>query len=140
MIEEIPLARPPADPSPASDVDDIPEDEKLRLISESGLLGKWEKIQRADDSRRQVEEEDEEEERQPFVDEVFVAVMLIVPMTFLYLIMDMYVSSFARLEVGTERDEYAESFTNSTPKSLQLEIMPSGFSAGSLVSGRSLVP
>ena len=73
---QIPLAKPPKD-----GLDDIPDDEKLRLLSESGLLSKIPTPEQPPSSA-ELEEPD-------FADNVFFAGLYVVPMAFLYLIMDM---------------------------------------------------
>lgn len=63
---------------------DIPEDEQWRLINDSGILrkaGVTSTVQRAPD----------EDEDTPFAEEVFSAIVLIIPFSFLLLMMEMYV-------------------------------------------------
>lgn len=74
----IPLARPPT--GSVVDVDDIPETEKIRLLNESGLLQKIPARPAATAPSPH-----------DFWDEVFFATTFIVPITFLYFIMDVYV-------------------------------------------------
>lgn len=73
----IPLAKPPQDDSDRfENFEDIPAEEQDRLIKESGLLGQMKKIQKA------------EEEVIDFPDQVFNTVLYVLPLTFLYVIMD----------------------------------------------------
>ena len=81
--DEIPLERPPSsEPS----LEDIPAEEQFRIIEESGLLGHLQEIEKPE---QQARHRHAEPEKQDFADEVFFAAMLIVPLTFLYLCMDM---------------------------------------------------
>lgn len=77
----IPLARPPQDDSTQDPLDDIPEEEKRRLIKESGLLGEFQKIQRS-------QEAEDDPPQQDMADEIFYTAILVVPLSFLFLIMD----------------------------------------------------
>lgn len=73
----IPLARPPKDDSDRfENFEDIPAEEQERLIKESGLLGQVQKIQRAP------------EQPVDFADNVFNAALHVIPLAFLYVIMD----------------------------------------------------
>ena len=80
-VDDIPLQRRPKDA-----MDDIPDDEKERLIGQSGLLGEIQKIQRsvATDAP-----EADEPETMDLPEEIFNAILFIVPMGFLYLMMDL---------------------------------------------------
>jgi len=61
---------------------ELAEDEQWRLINESGILQKV-----------STKKEDEEEEDYPLAEEIFSAVTLIIPFSFLLLMMDMCVLS-----------------------------------------------
>ncbi|KAG9045151.1 hypothetical protein FS837_006950 [Tulasnella sp. UAMH 9824] len=77
---DIPLARPPQDDSDRfENFEDIPAEEQERLIKESGLLGQVQKIQRAS------------EQPVDFADNVFNAVLHVIPLAFLYVIMDVLI-------------------------------------------------
>lgn len=73
----IPLARPTRGSPSEEAVDDIPEDEKLRLLSQSGLLSKIPQRQPTAD-----------EPTPDFADELFFTATYAIPMTFLYFCMD----------------------------------------------------
>lgn len=76
----IPLARPPKDDSDRfENFEDIPAEEQERLIKESGLLGQVQKIQRAP------------EQPVDFADNVFNAALHVIPLAFLYVIMDVLI-------------------------------------------------
>lgn len=59
---------------------EIPEDEQLRLIKESGIMGKVASIPKP---------EPHEEDITPFAEEMFGAIVLIIPFCFLLLLMEM---------------------------------------------------
>jgi hypothetical protein len=69
---------------------EIPEDEQWRLINESGILSNVPRAQVTDD-----------EEATP-ADEIFNAVLLIIPFSFLLLLMEMFVSSLSGEPTLTE--------------------------------------
>ncbi|KAJ3542528.1 hypothetical protein NMY22_g3486 [Coprinellus aureogranulatus] len=68
---------------------EIPEDEQRRLIEESGILNQFREAARNEKGAKLVEEV--VEERIPLADEIFNAVLYIIPMSFLLLMMEMYV-------------------------------------------------
>lgn len=68
---------------PKGPLDDIPDEEKARLIGESGLLGQIQRIERPEHSASDDESTD-------LGDEIFQSVLLIIPMASLYIIMDSY--------------------------------------------------
>ena len=72
---------------------ELAEDEQWRLINESGILQKV----------STKEEDEEEEEDYPLAEEIFSAVTLIVPFSFLLLMMDMYVLSLVLMLKWTYR-------------------------------------
>ncbi|KAG9009900.1 hypothetical protein FRB94_011346 [Tulasnella sp. JGI-2019a] len=74
----IPLARPPQDGSSEHNLDDIPDDEKLRLLSQSGLLS-------------QIPQQPTTDGPPDFADELFFAATYAIPMIFLYFIMDVLI-------------------------------------------------
>ncbi|KIO33949.1 hypothetical protein M407DRAFT_240828 [Tulasnella calospora MUT 4182] len=77
---DIPLAKPPQDDSDRfENFEDISPEEQERLIKESGLLGKVQKIQRAP------------EQTVDFADNVFNTVLYVIPLGFLYVIMDVLI-------------------------------------------------
>ena len=65
---------------------EIPEEEQWRLVNESGILGKV--------SRKQ-EVPNEEDEATTFAEEIFGAILLIIPFSFLLLMMEMFVLLFS---------------------------------------------
>jgi hypothetical protein len=69
---------------------EIPEDEQWRLVNESGILSNVPRAQVTDD-----------EEATP-ADEIFNAVLLIIPFSFLLLLMEMFVSSLSGEPTLTE--------------------------------------
>ena len=76
---------------------DIPEEEQWRIIKESGILK-----QVAPEGKREGTQEDDEDgdyEISPLADEVFRALYLAIPMSFLLLLMEMYVYSRCSREV-----------------------------------------
>ncbi|KAG8855615.1 hypothetical protein FRB96_006810 [Tulasnella sp. 330] len=75
----IPLARPPQYSTSENAVDDIPDDEKLRLLSQSGLLSKI------------PQKEPVTEAALDFLDELFFTATYAIPMTFLYFCMDVLI-------------------------------------------------
>ena len=78
--------------SQTTDTIDIPEDEQWRIIQQSGIL----KQIPTDSKAAKTDEgaEDDEEGLSPFAEEVFNAMMLIIPMSFMLLLMDMYVACY----------------------------------------------
>lgn len=62
---------------------ELPEEEQWRIINETGILKKFPGPRASDVVH--------EEEQTPFADEVFNAMLLIIPMSFLLLLMEMYV-------------------------------------------------
>ncbi|KAG8979145.1 hypothetical protein FRC05_009355 [Tulasnella sp. 425] len=78
----MPLARPPQDDSDRfENFEDIPAEEQERLIKESGLLGQVKKIHQPQSPERTVD----------FADEVFNTVLYVIPLVFLYGIMDVLI-------------------------------------------------
>ncbi|KAI0721907.1 hypothetical protein C8T65DRAFT_734892 [Cerioporus squamosus] len=78
------------------DTVDIPEDEQWRIINETGILKQiprdWNPSRPADQEQKATEGAEEEEEGlSPFAEEVFSALMLIVPMSFMLLMMEILV-------------------------------------------------
>ncbi len=78
------------------DTIDIPEDEQWRIINESGILKQipreWNPSRPADQGQEVTQgAEGDEEGLSPFAEEVFSAAMLTIPMSFMLLMMEMYV-------------------------------------------------
>ena len=77
------------------DTVDIPEDEQWRIINETGILKQvpreWNPSRPADQEQKAAEGSDDEEGLSPFAEELFSAAMLAVPMSFMLLMMEMYV-------------------------------------------------
>lgn len=77
--------------APAQNTDgsemEISEEEQWRLVNESGILGKVSSI-----SRTQVT--NDEDEATPLVEEIFNTVLMIIPFSFLLLMMEMFVPFF----------------------------------------------
>ena len=69
---------------------EIPEDEQRRLIEETGILNKFREVVQDGKSGAVVEEL--VEERLPLADEIFNAILYIIPVSFLLMMMEMYVS------------------------------------------------
>ncbi|KAI1792949.1 hypothetical protein LXA43DRAFT_299987 [Ganoderma leucocontextum] len=68
---------------------DIPEAEQWRIIQESGVLKQIAKVSKTTKAEDGVD--DEEDGLSPFAEEVFNAMMLIIPMSFMLLLMDVLV-------------------------------------------------
>jgi hypothetical protein len=66
----------------------LPEEEQWRLINESGIL---KRLSRAPAPRSESVENNSDEEDTSTSDEIFNAVLLIIPFSFLLLLMEMYV-------------------------------------------------
>jgi len=64
---------------------DVPEDEQWRLVNESGILHKVSSIPTTQATN-------DEDDVTPLVEEIFGAVLLIIPFSFLLLMMEMFVS------------------------------------------------
>ena len=73
---------------------DIPESEQWRIIRESGILKQVPKEGQAKDATQDGAEESSEG-LSPFAEEVFNAIMLIIPMSFMLLLMEMYAISLS---------------------------------------------
>ena len=71
----------------SSNGSEISEEEQWRIIQETGLLRQLSQSKRHDE---QAEHDDDEEN--PFADELFNATLLIIPFSFLLMMMEMYVS------------------------------------------------
>lgn len=69
---------------------EIPEDEQRRLIEESGILNRFKEATQEKKNTAVVEEI--VEERIPLADEIFNAILYIIPVSFLLLMMEMYVA------------------------------------------------
>jgi hypothetical protein len=68
---------------------EIPEEEQWRLVNESGILGKV-----SSTPRKQVP--NDEDEPTILAEEIFSAALLIIPFSFLLLMMEMFVLLFSR--------------------------------------------
>lgn len=71
-------------PSKCDEKTIIPEDEQWRLIQQSGVLNKIKVDRVAKDSKAEVDE------AESLADEIFNASVVIMPMTFFLIMMDMY--------------------------------------------------
>ncbi|RDB22676.1 hypothetical protein Hypma_010291 [Hypsizygus marmoreus] len=71
--------------SSSTEASEIPEDEQWRLVNESGILGKMASIPRAN------EEEVQEPELTPLGEEIFNSIILIIPMSFVLLLMEILI-------------------------------------------------
>ena len=76
------------------DAQDIPEDEQWRLIEQSGILKhvpRQEVGSNTDEDKTQHQEDTEDEESicSPLMEEIFNSILLIIPFTSLYIMMDM---------------------------------------------------
>jgi hypothetical protein len=74
--------------NPDQSATEIPEDEQWRLVNESGILGKVSSI-----NKKQVT--NDEDEATTLAEELFGAVLLIIPFSFLLLMMEMFVLFFS---------------------------------------------
>lgn len=72
----------------SSKIEEIPEDEQWRIIEQSGVL---KNIPRSPPSEKKAEEEIDDEPFSPFCTEIYNAILLIIPFSSLYVMMDMYV-------------------------------------------------
>lgn len=68
----------------------IPESEQWRIIRESGILKQVPK-EDSTSNNAQNRADEESEGLSPFAEEMFNAIMLIIPMSFMLLLMEMYV-------------------------------------------------
>lgn len=80
---------PPSETKPAEPLIEITEDEQWRLINQSGILQNAALVQ---ESTTVESTEEVEEDNFSLCDEIFNAVMLIIPFSSLLLLMEMYVS------------------------------------------------
>jgi hypothetical protein len=87
---------PAQDPLPNEDLE-IPDNEKWRLITESGVLGQ---------TTAQTGYLGEDEEDIPLGEEIFNATLLIIPMSFLLLMMEMCVDSVTLKLLVTEHKSW----------------------------------
>ncbi len=78
---------------------DISEEEQWRIINESGILKQVPRDQKPKIPMpdAQLSGEEEEEGLSPFAEEIFNAMMLIIPMSFMLLMMEMYAEMSSRL-------------------------------------------
>jgi hypothetical protein len=76
---------------------EIPEDEQRRLIEETGILNKF--IEVVQDQKSGTVVEEFVEESLPIADEIFNAVLYIIPVSFLLLMMEMYVARIVTLRL-----------------------------------------
>ncbi|KAH7922457.1 hypothetical protein BV22DRAFT_1017229 [Leucogyrophana mollusca] len=102
-----------APPSAADQTTEISEDEQWRLIQESGVL---QKISQSDASKGNIDTEDPSADvdgRPPLADEIFSAVILLIPFSFFLLLMDILIhQQYAK---RPSAGEFAEHLINSVP-------------------------
>jgi len=93
-------------PTPAA-VDDILESEKWRLINESGVLNKAAAVKSPQTSTSTTteatsEEDTEKDDENPLAEEIFQAVTLIIPFSFLLFMMELCVLCLLCLTIPIE--------------------------------------
>ena len=74
-----------------SSVVDISEEEQWRIINETGILKQVPREMKTNKPAPDTQVSDEEEGLSPSAEEVFNSIMLIIPMSFMLLLMEMYV-------------------------------------------------
>ena len=72
-----------------SKVEEIPEDEQWKIIEKSGVLKNIPRSAQPAPSKEQTEEEVDEDLFSPICNEIFNAILFIIPFSSLYIMMDM---------------------------------------------------